>query len=158
MKKKWLIAAVCALTLVLTACSGGGQGETSEPPAETTEPASRHWEANVLRSDAVQDVNGDGILDFQDFDEYNSSSVAQTEASRVPKPVRGCLSAIPLQWKLTLVMRSIRVKQEICPMFYGCSSLTELTLGDGFVTTNADTYDMFEDCPAGADYQHLLND
>ena len=42
-------------------------------------------------------------------------------------------------------------------MFSDCSSLTKLTLGDGFVTTNADTTDMFLNCPAGADYQHLLD-
>ena len=42
-------------------------------------------------------------------------------------------------------------------MFYGCSSLKKLTLGDKFVTTNADTTDMFDYCPAGEDYNHLLN-
>ena len=47
--------------------------------------------------------------------------------------------------------------QDICWMFSGCSSLTELTLGDGFVTTNAKTSFMFDDCPAGANYQHLLH-
>ena len=63
MKKKWLIAAVCVLMLVLTACSGGGQGgmtrapgEMINAPTETTEPAPQLWEANVLRSDVP---NGD---------------------------------------------------------------------------------------------------
>lgn len=45
----------------------------------------------------------------------------------------------------------------MCWMFCSCSSLTSLDLGDKFVTTNAFTYDMFDDCPAGANYQHLLN-
>ena len=47
--------------------------------------------------------------------------------------------------------------QDMNRMFCRCKSLTKLTLGDNFVTTNADTEDMFYDCPAGADYQHLLN-
>ena len=42
-------------------------------------------------------------------------------------------------------------------MFNSCNSLTDLTLGDSFVTTNANSEHMFTNCPAGADYQHLLN-
>ena len=47
--------------------------------------------------------------------------------------------------------------QDMSYMFSWCFSLTDLTLGDSFVTTNADTGFMFYNCPAGADYQHLLN-
>ena len=47
--------------------------------------------------------------------------------------------------------------QDMSYMFNWCSSLTDLTLGDSFVTDHASTYKMFSDCPAGADYQHLLN-
>ena len=47
--------------------------------------------------------------------------------------------------------------QDMSNMFKKCTSLTELTLSDSFVTTNANTADMFTNCPAGADYQHLLN-
>ena len=47
--------------------------------------------------------------------------------------------------------------QDMNSMFSLCSSLTDLTLGDSFVTTNANTTNMFTNCPAGADYQHLLN-
>ena len=47
--------------------------------------------------------------------------------------------------------------QDMGYMFFDCRSLTELTLGERFITTNADTEDMFSGCPAGADYQHLLN-
>lgn len=42
-------------------------------------------------------------------------------------------------------------------MFDACTSLTDLKLGDRFVTTNADTSEMFKDCPAADDYQHLLH-
>ena len=42
-------------------------------------------------------------------------------------------------------------------MFSHCTSLTELTLGDRFDTSNAYTTDMFTDCPAGDDYQHLVH-
>lgn len=42
-------------------------------------------------------------------------------------------------------------------MFDACTSLTDLKLGDRFVTTKANTMEMFKDCPAGDDYQHLLN-
>ena len=42
-------------------------------------------------------------------------------------------------------------------MFYNCMSLSDLTLGDRFVTTNATTDSMFDFCPGGKDYQHLLN-
>ena len=42
-------------------------------------------------------------------------------------------------------------------MFSRCPSLTDLTLGDHFDTTNADTSLMFEYCPAGDDYQHLVH-
>ena len=42
-------------------------------------------------------------------------------------------------------------------MFSICGSLTELTLGDSFVTTNAITTDMFDMCPAGDEWGHLVN-
>ena len=51
MKKKWLIAAVCVLMLVLTACGGGQGEETTDAPAETTAPAPQLWERNILRND-----------------------------------------------------------------------------------------------------------
>ena len=51
MKKKWLIAAVCVLMLVLTACGGGQGEETTDAPAETTAPAPQLWESNILRND-----------------------------------------------------------------------------------------------------------
>ena len=41
-------------------------------------------------------------------------------------------------------------------MFQRCKSLTELNLSDNFVTNKASTRNMFDDCPAGAEYQHLL--
>ena len=47
--------------------------------------------------------------------------------------------------------------QDISWMFGHCSSLTSLDLSEKFVTTNADTSNMFEGCPAGEKYQHLLN-
>ena len=47
--------------------------------------------------------------------------------------------------------------QDMRDMFSNCKALTDLTLGDCFVTTNAKTAFMFYNCPAGADYQHLLN-
>lgn len=47
--------------------------------------------------------------------------------------------------------------QDMSKMFKECTSLTELPLSDSFVTTNAKTTAMFTNCPAGADYQHLLN-
>ena len=47
--------------------------------------------------------------------------------------------------------------QDMRWMFSDCEALTDLTLCDSFVTTNANTADMFTNCPAGADYQHLLN-
>ena len=47
--------------------------------------------------------------------------------------------------------------QDMSYMFRSCSSLTDLTLGDSFVTDHANTFNMFSFCPAGADYQHLLN-
>ena len=47
--------------------------------------------------------------------------------------------------------------QDMSEMFYYCEALTDLTLGDSFVTDHANTYEMFSNCPAGADYQHLLN-
>ena len=47
--------------------------------------------------------------------------------------------------------------QDMRDMFSNCISLRDLTLGDSFVTTNANTAFMFYNCPAGADYQHLLN-
>ena len=47
--------------------------------------------------------------------------------------------------------------QDMSSMFCRCEALTELTLGDSCVKTNANTADMFTNCPAGADYQHLLN-
>ena len=47
--------------------------------------------------------------------------------------------------------------QDMSEMFSYCEALTDLTLGENFVTTNANTNDMFYLCPAGADYQHLLN-
>ena len=47
--------------------------------------------------------------------------------------------------------------QDMSGMFYQCNSLTDLFLCDSFVTTNANTEYMFTNCPAGADYQHLLN-
>lgn len=58
MQKKWLSAAVCALALVLTACSGGGQGETPQAPEKTPqapEKTPQVWETNVLRSDEIWD-------------------------------------------------------------------------------------------------------
>lgn len=42
-------------------------------------------------------------------------------------------------------------------MFRNCRSLTKLRISDSFVTANVDTVHMFLDCPAGDDYQHLLN-
>ena len=47
--------------------------------------------------------------------------------------------------------------QDMRRMFNECFALTALDLGDKFVTTKADTTGMFDDCPAGADYQHLLH-
>ena len=47
--------------------------------------------------------------------------------------------------------------QDMSSMFTCCNSLTNLKLGDRFVTTNAETRQMFDICPAGDDYQHLLN-
>lgn len=47
--------------------------------------------------------------------------------------------------------------QDMTAMFSGCETLTRLKLGDDFVSTNAYTADMFADCPAGADYQHLVH-
>lgn len=47
--------------------------------------------------------------------------------------------------------------QDMSWMFSDCEALTDLTLGDSFVTDHANTYEMFSNCPAGADYQHLLN-
>lgn len=47
--------------------------------------------------------------------------------------------------------------QNMGGMFYSCNNLNYLTLSDRFVTTNADTTEMFSHCPAGDDYQHLLN-
>ena len=47
--------------------------------------------------------------------------------------------------------------QDMSYMFARCLSLTELPLGDRLVTANADTTEMFFECPAGDDYQHLLH-
>lgn len=47
--------------------------------------------------------------------------------------------------------------QNMAHMFYSCESLTNLELGDRFVTTNADTSFMFDICPVGDNYQHLLH-
>ena len=47
--------------------------------------------------------------------------------------------------------------QDMSYMFARCLSLTELPLGDRFVTANADTTEMFFECPAGDDYRHLLH-
>ena len=41
-------------------------------------------------------------------------------------------------------------------MFGCCISLTDLILGDHFVATNVSPEDLFDECPAGADWQHLL--
>lgn len=64
MKKKWLIAAACVFALVLTAC--GSEGETINTPTETTEPAPKLWEVNVLRSDEIPEgpVSGRDYLVF----------------------------------------------------------------------------------------------
>ena len=40
--------------------------------------------------------------------------------------------------------------QDMSYMFAWCPSLTELNLGEKFVTAQADTTNMFENCPAGA--------
>ena len=60
MKKKWLIAAVCVLMLVLTACSGGSgtpqaPAEMDNAPTAATETAAQPWESNILRSDTPND-------------------------------------------------------------------------------------------------------
>lgn len=47
--------------------------------------------------------------------------------------------------------------QDMRWMFSNCTSLTELALGDRFDTTNADTSGMFDNCPAGENYRHLLS-
>ena len=47
--------------------------------------------------------------------------------------------------------------RDMTTMFSGCEALLNLTLGKHFVSTNAYTDDMFANCPAGADYQHLLH-
>lgn len=62
MKKKWLIAAVCALMLVLTAC--GSKGEMTQAPMKATNASTetaKHWETNVLRSDEIPDDSGIGM-------------------------------------------------------------------------------------------------
>ena len=47
--------------------------------------------------------------------------------------------------------------QSLSYIFYKCGNLTDLKLGERFVTTNAYTSFMFDGCPAGADYQHLVH-
>ena len=44
-------------------------------------------------------------------------------------------------------------------MFLDCKSLRNLTLSESLITnlTGSDPRDLFTNCPAGADYQHLLN-
>ncbi len=74
MKKQWLIAVVCAVALVLTACAGVPRDETNPAPAETTqaptetaevtvptEPTRPAEEANILRQYILPpDTFGDG--------------------------------------------------------------------------------------------------
>lgn len=72
MKKKWLIAAVCMLTLLLAACAGAPQVETPQAPAETTEatvttePTLPPEETNILRQFILPpNTSGDG--EFSNF-------------------------------------------------------------------------------------------
>lgn len=75
MKKKWLIAAVCALALVLTACAAAPQIETTQAPTETTEatvptvptePTRPVEETNILRQYVLPpNTSGDG--EYSDF-------------------------------------------------------------------------------------------
>lgn len=317
MKKKWLIAAVCALILVLTACSGRGQGgasqlpgETTNAPTETEEPAAKPWETNVLRSDEVstpgeQDSQYGSLIkhavlgsDYQrrqiktvtfldkledmpedswDVSEYADGSVMAwvepngelydlyigadggistgvscrelfagydnmeqitfagvlhtedaTDMSRMfswcsslqhldissfntgnvqdmSKMFEVCLllrhidlssfntaAVRDMQWmfwgcsqvesldlsgfdtskvqsmwnmfdgcksltSLNLSSFDTANVQDMWGMFAQCEKLTDLKLGDSFVTINANTSDMFYNCPAGDDYQHLVN-
>jgi hypothetical protein len=41
-------------------------------------------------------------------------------------------------------------------MFYGCKKLGSLNLSETFLTTDADTMNMFDGCPASSDWWHLL--
>lgn len=66
MKKKWLITAVCALMLVLTACAGVPDETTQAPtettaPMETTAPTMPPEETNILRQFILPpNYSGDG--------------------------------------------------------------------------------------------------
>lgn len=66
MKKKWLITAVCALALALTACAGGPKETTPVPeettvPVETTAPTLPPEETNILRQFTLPpNYSGDG--------------------------------------------------------------------------------------------------
>ena len=58
--------------------------------------------------------------------------------------------------KLELTFFDTASVQNMDLMFGYCKKLSDLILGDKFVTTNAVTNNMFYDCPAGEDYTHLV--
>ena len=116
--------------------------------------ATRITFGNAFHTENVQDMSHmfrdcSSLTDLNLGDRFDTSNV---------QDMRSMFSSCRSLWDLTLGDRfDTSNVQDMSWMFFNCDSLTDLNLGDSFVTTNAKTFDMFHDCPAGADYQHLLH-